>query len=155
MAAPAARAAPIGVIGVGNMGLAMAQRLLDRGHRVVVRDITPQAEARVRWPPAPRRRPTVRRWPQRCELLIVAVVDAAQCDAALFGDRGAHAGLHAHSTVMVCSTIGPRDVESIAARLGALERALHRRADVRRPRARARRHDELDGGVRRRRVRVP
>jgi len=53
-----------------------------------------------------------------CEMLIVVVVDAAQCDAVLFGESGAHQGLHASSAVMVCSTIGPRDVESIAARLG-------------------------------------
>ncbi|MFI4931316.1 MAG: NAD(P)-dependent oxidoreductase [Burkholderiales bacterium] len=119
MAAPAARAAPIGVIGVGNMGLAMAQRLLDRGRRVVVRDIRPQAEASALAAGAAAA-PDCPAQAAGCELFIVAVVDASHCDAALFGDRGAHAGLHRHSTVMVCSTIGPHDVESIAARLGDL-----------------------------------
>jgi len=47
MAALHADAAPVGVIGVGNMGLAMALRLLDRGHRVVVRDIRPDAVVRA------------------------------------------------------------------------------------------------------------
>jgi len=118
MGASAARpTAPIGVIGVGNMGLAMVQRLLERGRRVVVRDIRPGAEAAAVTAGASTAGDCAA-VAQRCDLLIVAVVDAAQCDAVLFGERGADAGLHRHSTVMVCSTIGPHDVASIAARLG-------------------------------------
>ncbi|HET7527119.1 MAG TPA: NAD(P)-binding domain-containing protein, partial [Burkholderiaceae bacterium] len=45
MATRLADSNPIGVIGVGNMGLAMAQRLLECGHRIVVRDIRPEAVA--------------------------------------------------------------------------------------------------------------
>ena len=119
MAERPAAAAPIGVVGVGNMGLAMARRLLDRGHRVVVRDILPQAEASATAAGASPA-PDCAAAAERCDLLIVAVVDAEQCDTALFGERGAHVGLHRQSTVMVCSTIGPRDVESIAARLGRM-----------------------------------
>ena len=47
-------AAPVGVIGVGNMGGAMARRLLDGGCRVWVRDLRPEAEAGA----APGRRAT-------------------------------------------------------------------------------------------------
>ena len=35
----------VGVIGVGNMGSAMAQRLLDQQVPVTVRDVRPEAEA--------------------------------------------------------------------------------------------------------------
>ena len=112
-------AAPIGVVGVGNMGLAMAQRLLDRGHCVVARDIRPEAEAHAQAAGA-RVASDCAALAQQCALLIVAVVDAAQNEAVLFGERGAHEGLHDASTVMLCSTIGPRDVESLAARLGEL-----------------------------------
>ena len=112
-----ARAAPIGVVGVGNMGLAMARRLLDRGHTVVVRDIRSDAEASAIAAGAATA-PDCAALAGRCDLLIVAVVDAAQCDAVLFGERGARQGLHERSVVMVCSTIGPKDVESIAGRLG-------------------------------------
>ncbi|HEY6512088.1 MAG TPA: NAD(P)-dependent oxidoreductase [Burkholderiaceae bacterium] len=112
-------AAPIGVVGVGNMGQAMAQRLLERGRRVIVRDIRPEAVANAVAAGASTASDSAA-LAERCDLLIVAVVDAAQCDTVLFGERGAHAGLHQHSTVMVCSTIGPREIEAIAARLDRL-----------------------------------
>jgi L-threonate 2-dehydrogenase len=119
MAEASARAAPIGVVGAGNMGLAMALRLLDRGHRVAVRDIRPDAESSAVAAGASAA-PDSAALAERCDLLIVAVVDAAQCRTVLFGDGGAHHGFHARSTVMLCSTIGPADVESIAERLGHL-----------------------------------
>jgi L-threonate 2-dehydrogenase len=115
-----AQPAPVGVVGVGNMGLAMTRRLLDRGHRVVVRDLRAQAEAAATAAGASTASDCAT-LAARCELLIVAVVDAAQCNDVLFGEHGAQQGLHERSTVMVCSTIGPHDVESIAARLGRLE----------------------------------
>ena len=46
MAERPAHAAPVGVVGVGNMGLSMARRLLDRGHPVVVRDIRRRSRGR-------------------------------------------------------------------------------------------------------------
>lgn len=116
MATPSTQAAPVGLVGVGNMGLAMALRLLDRGHRVVVRDIRPEAQAAAA-AAGSQTAPDCAVLAASCGLLIVAVVDAAQCDTVLFGERGAHEGLHDGSTVMVCSTIGPHDVESMAVRL--------------------------------------
>jgi len=118
MAEPSVRAAPVGVVGVGNMGLAMAQRLLDCGRAVVVRDIRPQAEAAAIAAGATTA-PDCATLAAGCDLLIVAVVDAGQCNDVLFGERGAQRGLHERSTVMVCSTIGPHDVQSLAARLAA------------------------------------
>jgi 3-hydroxyisobutyrate dehydrogenase len=109
-------AEPIGVIGVGNMGGAMARRLLDGGCVVWVRDINPAPEAAMVQAGA-RRAVDAAELARRCALLIVAVVDAAQCDAVLFGSGGASAGLQPGSVVMLCPTIGPHDVERIAARL--------------------------------------
>ncbi|HEX6016795.1 MAG TPA: NAD(P)-dependent oxidoreductase [Burkholderiaceae bacterium] len=109
----------MGVIGVGNMGSAMALRLLERGHRVVVRDIRPEAQAAAIAAGASAA-PDCATLARRCGLSIVAVVDAAQCEAVLFGEQGAHQGLHDTAAVMICSTIAPRDVESLAARLGEL-----------------------------------
>ncbi|MEO6363284.1 MAG: NAD(P)-dependent oxidoreductase [Caldimonas sp.] len=106
----------IGIAGIGLMGLAMAQRLRDLGRRVLVRDIDAEREAEARAHGA-----EVCAAPAAlaagCDLLIVAVVDAAQCDAVLFGHDGAAASMRAGGCVMLCSTIGPADVERIAARL--------------------------------------
>jgi len=118
-AAPSAAAA-VGVIGVGNMGSAMALRLLERGHRVVVRDIRPEAQAAAVAAGAAAV-PDCAALARRCGLTIVAVVDAAQCEAVLFGDQGAHQGLHDAAAVMICSTIAPHDVVSLAARLAGLK----------------------------------
>jgi 3-hydroxyisobutyrate dehydrogenase len=116
MAAPPAWTSPIGVIGVGNMGLAMAQRLLDGGCQVVARDIQPGAQAAAVSAGA-HGAPRAADLARRCGLVIVAVVDAAQCEAVLFGVDGVHAGAHAQSRVMLCPTMAPGDVERFAARL--------------------------------------
>lgn len=112
----------IGVIGIGNMGLAMALRLRDGGHAVAVRDIDPAPEARAAAAGA-----AVCASPAalaaRCELIIVAVVDAAQTHAVLFGDDGVATGLQgraaAGACVMLCPTISPEAVASAAAALAA------------------------------------
>ena len=52
-------------------------------------------------------------------VVVVAVVDAAQCDAVLFGDEGGRDGARtAGSCVVLCPTLGPASTEAIAARLG-------------------------------------
>ncbi len=114
MAAKSVPAAPIGVIGVGNLGGAMAQRLLDGGWAVVVRDIRAEAEAPLLEAGAESAADGAE-VARRCGLVIVAVVDATQCDDVLFGPGGADSGWHAQSTLMLCPTIAPHDVERIAA----------------------------------------
>ena len=104
------------VVGIGNMGLAMALRLRDAGQAVRVHDIDPARHALAEAGGC-----VVCASPAEaaagCALLIVAVVDAAQTDAVLFGDQGAATTLAPGATVMLCPTIGPADVERFAARL--------------------------------------
>ena len=51
--------------------------------------------------------------------VIVAVVDAAQCDAVLFGSDGwVHGATGSEGCVVLCPTLGPASTEAIAARLG-------------------------------------
>ncbi len=111
-------AAPVGVIGVGNMGGAMARRLLDGGCRVWVRDLRPEAEAALLQAGA-QRASGCADLARHCPLLIVAVVDAAQCDDVLFGHAGVGDAWQAGATVVLCPTIAPHDVERIAERLQA------------------------------------
>ena len=107
---------PVAFIGIGNMGLAMALRLRDAGQPVRVHDIdlrrhalAAAAGAELADSPAA--------VAAGCALLIVVVVDAAQTEAVLFGPAGAAAALPPGATVMLCPTIGPADVERLAARL--------------------------------------
>lgn len=106
----------VGVIGVGNMGLGMARRLLATGHAVVVRDLLPAREAlaagaRVAGSPAALARD--------CGLVIVAVVDATQTETVLFAPDGVTGAMPPGGTVMLCPTIAPGDVERFAGRLQA------------------------------------
>jgi len=118
---------PVAFIGIGNMGLAMALRLRDAGQAVRVCDIdmarcaeAAAAGAVVAGSPA--------QVATGCALLVIAVVDAAQTEAVLFGDGqqpgdgrqpGAAAALPPGATVMLCPTIAPADVARFAARLAA------------------------------------
>lgn len=106
----------VGIIGVGSMGGAIAARLLSHGYTVAVHDIDPHAEAQA-----------VSLGAMACatpaglayssDVVLTVVVDGLQTEQVLFGDHGAIGGLSRGSTVMLCSTIAPADVEAIAARL--------------------------------------
>ena len=106
----------IAVVGIGNMGLAMALRLRDRGFAVAVRDIAPAREAlahaeglAVCDSPAAAA--------EGARAAIVAVVDAAQTEEVLFGAQGLAAALPRGAAVLLCPTIAPHDTERFAARL--------------------------------------
>ncbi len=108
----------VGIVGVGNMGLGMALRLLDRGHVVGVRDSDPARERLAQQHGASVHADAAAA-AQGCAALIVAVVDAVQTREVLFGAGGAVHGLAPGAAVLLCPTIAPRDVEDLAA---ALER---------------------------------
>ncbi len=108
----------VGIAGIGNMGFAMAERLHELGFAIAVRDIDPRRER-----DAARLGMKVCASPgvlaAQCDCMIVAVVDAAQVDAVLFGDEGVvGAAVHATRCVMLCPTIAPADTQRVAARLG-------------------------------------
>jgi 3-hydroxyisobutyrate dehydrogenase len=109
----------VGVVGVGAMGLPMAERLLDGGHEVWAHDIDTArlaaAAERGVHPAADAAAVAA-----RVQVLVVAVVDAAQTEAVLFDAvHGAAPALAPGSSVLLCPTIGPQDVERFAATLAA------------------------------------
>ena len=114
--------APVGFVGIGNMGLGMALRLRDGGHAVRVHDLDEAREQAAQAQGASVHADAAA-VAQGCELLIVAVVDAAQTEAVLFSERGAVHGLAPGATVMLCPTIAPQTVERCTARLA--ERGIH------------------------------
>ena len=101
----------IGVIGIGNIGLGLAQRLIDRGHGVNVRDLRKVPE-RIAAKSGARVLPTPAAVAESCELLIIAVVDAAQVDEVLCGPGGVLSAPPVD--VMICSTLAPAEVERFA-----------------------------------------
>jgi len=115
----------VALIGAGNMGGAMVQRLRERGWPVAACDVDPQRQREAREAGA-----TV------CEsaraaaatlgeggVLVVVVVDAGQCREVLWGEGGAVAAMRPGQTVVLCPTIAPEDVEDLARHLG--EQGLH------------------------------
>jgi 3-hydroxyisobutyrate dehydrogenase-like beta-hydroxyacid dehydrogenase len=100
------------------MGGAMALRLRELGWAVGVRDIVPAREAECARAGATTA-PTSAALAWAHPVVVVAVVDAAQCDAVLFGSDGlVHGARSGESCVVLCPTLGPASTEAIAAHLG-------------------------------------
>ena len=106
----------VGIVGVGNMGGAMAARLLATGWPVQVCDIDRQRVRTLELQGA-----AVCHTPAQCATgafaLIVCVVDSPQVEAVLFGPAGAATVLKPGQDVLLCPTIAPHDTERFAARL--------------------------------------
>jgi len=107
---------PVAVVGVGNMGGALAARLLAQGWPVHVHDIDPHKHAVLAAAGASTHASPAQA-AQSCEAVIVGVVDAAQCEQVLFGAQGLAGAMRPGSMVMLCPTIAPQDTESLAGRL--------------------------------------
>ncbi|MEP6971816.1 MAG: NAD(P)-dependent oxidoreductase [Betaproteobacteria bacterium] len=107
---------PVAIVGVGNMGGAMAERLLASGWPVLVCDCQPERgqalAARGATPHA-----LAADAARAASLIIVCVVDAEQSRDVLFGAGAVADAMHLGHTVMLCPTMAPADVESIALQL--------------------------------------
>ena len=103
----------VGVIGVGNMGAAMARNLLAHGcvvhvHDIDVAQVQPLREAGAVVHDSPSA------LAQAVSLVILAVVNAAQVDQVMAGAEGLVSVLTPDHTLMLCPTISPDDVERFA-----------------------------------------
>lgn len=106
----------VALAGVGNMGGAIAQRLLDQRWPVQVFDIDAAKVAELQALGASGR-PDAAQAVMGCGVLVVCVVDAAQTEDVLFGPKGAAQVMRAGQAVLLCPTIAPGDVEDFARRL--------------------------------------
>ena len=108
--------ASIGVIGVGAMGMGVAQSLLRAGYKTYVRDIVADRMIQAAKLGAfPCSTPAV--MARDVEAIIILVVNADQVEDVLFGGEGAAATLAMGSMVIVSSTLPPSYVEALAPRL--------------------------------------
>ena len=112
----------IGIIGIGNMGLAMAGRLLEQRWRVAVRDINAQRERLARAQGAAVCG-TPAELAAQADCVIVCVVDASQAETALFDPQNGVVALGRQPSVLLCPTIAPAAAEAIGNRLA--EYGLH------------------------------
>ena len=114
----ASRAAKVGIVGVGAMGMAMARNLHAKGYRVWSRDVRRAADDAARALGL-----TVCASPQalaaQVDIAIVVVVNAQQIDDVLFGADGIVRAQGGAKTVMLCSTIAPQDTTRFADRLAS------------------------------------
>ena len=107
---------PVAIIGAGNMGGAMARRLLSLGWPVHVCDLVPERAQSLQVIGA-----VAHDHPAQAAMesvvCIVCVVDAAQTEVVLFGTHGVASAMKLGRVVMLCPTLAPGEVEGFAQRL--------------------------------------
>jgi 3-hydroxyisobutyrate dehydrogenase len=110
-----------GVIGLGAMGLGIAQSLRRARFDVHAFDVR-RAAAETFAREGGTACATAAQLAAACDVVVSAVVNAAQTDEVLFGGGGAAAAMRKGSAFMMCSTVDPNWSSALEARLE--ERAL-------------------------------
>lgn len=106
----------IGFVGLGAMGMGMAQSLVRAGFSVQAYDINPDAVTRF-GAAGGGTASSVTEAAQQADIFIIVVLNGEQVTDVLFGSGGAAAALPKGSIVMVCSTVSPDFAEKTAAQL--------------------------------------
>jgi L-threonate 2-dehydrogenase len=107
----------VGVIGLGTMGMGAALNLLNKGHAVTGCDLRAESRdefaaaggAAVNAPDA---------LPADLEAVVVFVVNAAQTEQVLLGDKGCLSGLPKGGVVLCCATVAPESARALGRRIG-------------------------------------
>lgn len=108
-----------GVIGLGSMGLGMAQSMVKRGIKVAGFDINAAAVAKL-VEAGGSRAANVAGVAKNVDVLLVVVVNAAQTETVLFGEKGAAAAMKKGSVIISSATMAPDDARRLAAKAEAL-----------------------------------
>lgn len=113
----------IGIAGTGRMGAAMAQRLMDAGHEVMVWNRTaektrPLATLGAAVASSPRE------LAQHCEIVLSILTDAAAVEAAYHGESGLLAGAVEGRLFIEMSTVRPETPVQLARAVQAKGAAL-------------------------------
>ena len=106
----------VGLIGLGAMGLGMAQSLRRAGHTVHVYDVRAEAaQAFAKDGGVVAASPAA--LGAACNVLVSVVVNAAQTESVLFGPEGCAAAMKPGSVFVMCSTVEPNWSVAIEKRL--------------------------------------
>jgi 3-hydroxyisobutyrate dehydrogenase len=106
----------IGVVGLGAMGLGMAQSLRRAGHQVHVFDIR-EAAAQAFAKEGGVACSSPAELATSCKVIISVVVNAAQTEGVLFGENGCAGSMKPGSVFVMCSTVDPNWSVALEARL--------------------------------------
>ena len=113
----------VAFVGLGSMGLGMAKNLLKHGHKVI--GVDPSAAAREAFATAGgTTAATPAEAAKEADVVIVAVVNAQQVEAVLYGEGGAVGALREGGLVMQCATCPAAFVRKLDERLAASGHAL-------------------------------
>lgn len=109
--------AKLGFCGLGQMGSAMASRLLEAGHDLTVWNRSPAKAEPLRSAGA-----TVAGTPAEAvagtEAVFTMLADPAALQEVVFGSQGLVAQLGPETALIDCSTVGPDPIRTVAERLG-------------------------------------
>ncbi|MDR0578621.1 MAG: NAD(P)-dependent oxidoreductase, partial [Candidatus Accumulibacter sp.] len=107
---------PVGVIGLGAMGMGVALSLVREGFEVHACDLRPGAVQKVVDAGGIRAESPAAMAP-RVDVLITVVVNAEQTEAVLFGENGAAPHLRPGSVVIASATVSPEFAKALGKRL--------------------------------------
>lgn len=107
---------PVGVVGLGAMGMGVALSLLREGFEVHACDMRPEAVQKVVDAGGIRAESPADMAP-RIDTLVIVVVTADQTEAVLFGEKGAAAHMKPGSVVIASSTVSPEFAKGLGKRL--------------------------------------
>ena len=107
---------PVGVVGLGAMGMGVALSLVREGFEVHAFDLRPEAVQKV-VDAGGHRAESLAALGQRVDVLITVVVNAEQTETVLFGENGAAAHLKPGSVVIASATVSPEFAKALGKRL--------------------------------------
>lgn len=111
--------ATYGLIGLGAMGMGMAQSMVRAGLETWGFDLNP-ATVQSFVQAGGKAASSAAMAAEKADVLFVVVINAAQVEDVLFGRGNAAASMKKGGVVVVCSTVKPEDAEATGAKLDAL-----------------------------------
>ena len=107
---------PVGVVGLGAMGMGVALSLVREGFEVHAFDLRPEAVQKV-VDAGGHAAESLASMAKLVDVLITVVVNADQTEAVLFGENGAAAHLKPGSVVIASATVSPEFAKALGKRL--------------------------------------
>ena len=108
---------PVGLIGLGIMGMPMARNLLKTGYSVVAYNRTASKAQELAQEGGATAAQTPREVAEACPIVITMVTDSPDVEAVVLGEGGAIEGIQRDAVLIDMSTISPSVTRTIAGRL--------------------------------------